>query len=109
MSTLEIYSSSVETIYYPIKNVHPTTGAVDMSALTVEVALPAVGVSPSTWVTASWATGTIHDGDHRYYVVQSATSGFTLTAGTTYQPWVRVGGASGSVSKVPTTIKAINT
>lgn len=106
--SLEIHASSVETLYFPVRSEHPTNGEIDLSGQTVEVALPAVGAAPSSWVAASWLSGTLRKGDDRYYVASAATSGYSLSSGTTYQAWVRVGGASGAIVKSGT-VKAINT
>ena len=105
----DIHYQSVETLHVPVRQEHPTTGPVVLSGDTVEVALPAVGAAPTTWVVTSWATGTYRQGDSRYYMALLSLSGFTLSAGTTYQPWVRIGGVGGAIIKVPDTIKAINT
>lgn len=107
--SVEIHASSVENLYLPIKDQAPTSAPVTLSALDVEVALPAIGVAPSTWVTCTWASGTLRDGDDRYYVVVADISDFTIAAGTTYQPWIRIGGSSGSITKVAGTVKVINT
>ena len=107
--SLEIHPSTVQNVYLRVYSEHPTTGPVTLSSQSVEVAMPAVGVAPSVWVTESWATGTSRVGDRRYYVVVVPTSGFTFVAGTTYQPWVRIGGASGAYLKNSDTIKAVNT
>lgn len=106
---VEIHASSIENLYLPIKDDAPTSAPVTLSALDVEVALPAVGASPSSWVACTWASGTLRDGDDRYYVVVADLDDFTLSSGTTYQPWIRIGGASGSITKVPGTVKAIST
>jgi hypothetical protein len=107
--SLEIHPSSVQNIYLKVLAEHPTTGPVVLSSQTVEVAMPAIGASPSTWVTLSWATGTSRIGDKRYYVVVVPTSSFTFSANTTYQPWIRIGGASGAIIKNDGTIKVVNT
>jgi hypothetical protein len=107
--SLEIHPSTVQNIYLRVLSEHPTTGPQVLSAQTVEVAMPAVGVSPSTWVTVSWATGTSRVGDDRYYVAVVPTASFTFSANTTYQPWIRIGGASGAYLKISDTIRAINT
>lgn len=109
MSVLEIHPSTVESLYFPVRAEHPTTGASALSAQTVEIAIPAVGAAPSSWVTGSWASGTMRRGDDRYYVATASTSGFTFANGTSYQPWIRVGGASGAIVKCGGTIKAANT
>lgn len=109
MSQLEIHASSVETIYLPVAEDPPGAAATVLSSVTLDIALPAVGVSPTTWVSSTWSTGTLRDGDRRYYLAKLVTSGFTIAAGTTYQPWVRLGGSGGSYVKVPGTIKVINT
>ena len=106
---LEIHPSTVQNLYFKVLSEHPTTGPAVLSGSSVEVAMPAVGASPSTWVTETWATGTARVGDRRYYVVVAPTSGFTFAANSTYQPWIRIGGASGVYLKVSDTIKAINT
>lgn len=105
---LELHYQSVEDLYIPIRSEHPTTGEVNLSVSAVAVALPAVGVAPTTWVTLSWATGTIRRGDDRYYVVVVPTSSFTFVANTSYQAWVRVGGVGGSITKAGV-IQAITT
>ena len=106
---LEIHPSTVQNLYFKVLSEHPTTGPVDLSGMSVEVAMPAVGASPSTWVVCSWATGTARVGDRRYYVAVASTSSFTFTNGTSYQPWIRLGGASGAWFKNAGTIKATNT
>lgn len=107
--SLEIHPDSNEIVYLPVVDEHPTTGPAVLSVSTVEVALPAVGASPSTWVTTAWASGTYRQGDRRWYMAELDMSDFTFTAGTTYQPWVRIGGGSGVIVKAADTIKAINT
>lgn len=109
MSQLEIHASSVENIYLPVINDPPGAAATNLSSQTLDIALPAVGVSPSTWVSSSWSSGTLKDGVRRYYLAVLVTSGFTIAAGTTYQPWVRIGGAGGALVKIPGTIKVIDT
>lgn len=107
--SLEIHYQSVETVLIPCIDLHPTLGPTILSASGVEVALPAVGASPVTWVTTTWASGTYRRGDDRWYMANLALSSFSLSAGTTYQPWVRIGGGSGKIVKATDTIKAINT
>lgn len=107
--SIEIHVDSVENIYFEILDHPPTGSPITLSAFGVEVSLPAVGASPSTWVTCAWATGTVRRGDDRFYVVIADADDFTIAAGTTYQPWIRIGGAGGSITKVPTTVKGINT
>lgn len=102
---VEVHPSSVQNLYLPVRDKPPTGAEVALSSQTVEVALPAVGASPSSWVTASWASGTLRKGDARYYVAVADLDDHTLADGTTYQPWVRVGGATGSIIKVPGTLK----
>lgn len=109
MAALEIHPSTVETLYFPVRSEHPTAGSVALSLLTIEVAMPAVGASPSSWITAAWATGTRRYGASRYYLATVATSSLTLSNGTTYQPWLRVGGASGAIVKCGGTVKVSNT
>lgn len=109
MTQLEVHASSVETIYLPVAEDPPGAAATVLSSSTLDIALPAVGVSPSVWVSSTWSTGTLRDGDRRYYLAKLVTSGFTIAAGTTYQPWVRLGGSGGSIVKVPGTIKVSNT
>lgn len=105
---LELHYQSVETLYIPIRSEHPTTGEINLSVSAVAVAMPLVGVAPSTWVNETWASGTIRRGDERYYVVQVPTSGFTFASGSAYQAWVRVGGVGGSITKAGV-IQAIST
>lgn len=107
--SIEVHVDSVENIYFEILDHPPTSAAVTLSAFDVEVSLPAVGASPSSWVTCAWAGGTVRRGDERYYVVVADTDDFTIAAGSTYQPWIRIGGSGGSITKVPTTVKGINT
>lgn len=107
--SIEIHVDSVENLYFELLDQPPTTAAVTLSAFGVEVALPAVGVSPSSWIACTWASGSVRRGDERYFVVVADMDDFTIAAGTTYQPWVRIGGAGGSITKIPTTIKGINT
>lgn len=106
---LEIHPSTVETLYFPVRSEHPAAGPVVLSAMTIEVALPAVGAAPSTWVTAAWGSGTRRYGRDRYYLATVATSSLTIASGTTYQPWLRIGGASGAIVKCGGTIKVSNT
>ena len=107
--SVEVHASSIEILHLPVIDEHPTLGPVVLSATTVEVALPAVGAAPSAWVTTAWASGTYRQGDRRWYMAELDLDDFTLAAGTTYQPWVRVGGATGAILKAADTIKAINT
>lgn len=109
MSQIELHVDSIEEIYLPVRNSHPTTGDVDLSSLAVHVAIPTVGASPSSWVECTWASGTQRQGDDRYYVVVMDTSVFSFSAGTTYQPWIRINGVGGAIVKVDGTIRAINT
>lgn len=109
MSTLEVHPSTVESIYFPVRSDHPTTGPQALNALTVEIACPTDGVAPSSWITASWSSGTRKYGEHRYYVAAVSTSSLSLSNDTTYQPWIRIGGASGAIIKCPSKIKATNT
>lgn len=109
MSQIEVHVDSIEDIYLPVRNSHPTTGDVDLSVYAVHVAIPLVGASPSSWVACTWASGTYRQGDDRYYVVTMDTDNFTFAAGSTYQPWVRVNGVGGAIIKVDGTIKAVNT
>lgn len=104
--SLEIHYQSVEMLYVPVINVHPTTGPVSLAASFVEVALPAVGAAPTVWVTTAWASGTHRRGDDRYYAAELPLTSFTLAAGTTYQPWVRI--ETDAIVKAAGTIKAIN-
>lgn len=108
--SLEVPSSSTEIVWVPVRDDHPTAGEINLSAVGIEVALPVDGVTPSAWTTTTWETGTWRRGEDRYYLakLQVGTGGFTLSAGSTYRAWVRVGGASGAVVKGGT-IKAINT
>ena len=107
--SIEVHYQSVETFHVPCIDVHPTTGPVVLSASSVDVAMPAVGASPTSWVSTTWASGTYRQGDLRWYMAVLDLSDFTLAAGTTYQPWVRIGGSGGSILKATDTIKAINT
>lgn len=107
--SLDIHVDSIQYVFIPVANVHPTTGPVNLSTLDVEVALPTVGVAPSSWIVCAWATGSMLVGDRRYYVVEMDLDDFTIAAGSTYQPWVRIGGATGSISKSGDTIRVINT
>lgn len=109
MAALEIHPSTVETLYFPVRSEHPTAGAVDLSLLAVEVAMPAVGATPSSWITAAWATGSRRYGGIRYYLATVATSALTISNNTTYQPWLRIGGSSGAIVKLGGTIKVSNT
>ncbi len=109
MTQLEVHASSVETIYLPVAEDPPGATATVLSSVTLDIALPAVGVAPTTWVSSSWSSNTMRDGDRRFYLAKLVTSGFTIAAGTTYQPWVRLGGAAGTIVKVPGTVKVINT
>lgn len=102
---VEVHPSSVQNLYLPVRDQPPTGAEVALSSQTVEVALPAVGVAASVWVTASWASGTLRRGDKRYYVAVADLDDFTIADGSVYQPWVRVGGSSGSIIKVPGTVK----
>lgn len=106
---LELHPSTVETLYFPVRSEHPTTGAAALSGSSVDIALPADGVAPSSWISATWQSGTHRYGDHRYYVAGVSTSSLTLSNGTTYQPWIRVGGASGAIIKCPEKIRVANT
>jgi hypothetical protein len=106
---LEIHPSTVETLYFPVRSEHPTAGEQVLSGQTIEVALPAVGAAPSSWITGAWATGTRRYGADRYYLATVATSSLTIASGTTYQPWLRIGGASGAIVKCGGTIKVSNT
>lgn len=104
--SLDVHASSVQFVYIPVLNDHPTTGPINLSSLTVEVALPATGAAPSSWIACAWATGTKLIGDVRYYVVEMDMDDFTIAAGTTYQPWVRIN--SVSIIKAGDTIRAID-
>lgn len=106
--SIEVHPSSVESLFAPILSVHPSSGPVDLSGLGVEVALPVSGVAPSTWVSSTWASGTWRRGDDRYYLATIVLSSFSLSAGSSYQAWVRIGGASGAIVKSGI-IKAANT
>lgn len=107
--SLEIHFDSTEIVHLPVIDEHPTLGPVVLSASGVEVALPASSAAPSVWITTSWASGTWRQGDRRWYMAELDLSDFTLSAGTTYQPWVRIGGSNGAIVKTAGTIKAINT
>lgn len=107
--SVEVHYQSVETLYLPVLKEHPGTGPVILSGQTVEVAMPTSGAAPSTWVTTTWASGTLRRGDDRWYLAELDLSDFSLSAGSTYQPWVRIGGAGGALVKASDTIKAINT
>lgn len=105
---LEFHYQTVENFYIPIRSEHPTTGPSDLTGQAVAVALPIVGVAPSTWVNETWASGSIRRGDDRFYVVVVATSGFSFASGSSYQAWVRIGGAGGSITKAGV-LQAIST
>lgn len=107
--SVEVHYQSVEVLHVPVIRIHPTTGPVVLSGETVEVALPASSAAPTTWVVTSWASGTSRKGDDRWYMAELDLADFVIAAGTTYQPWVRIGGASGAIVKADDTIKAINT
>lgn len=103
--SLEIHPSSVQFIFFDVANIHPTTGPVNLSLLGVEIAIPQVGNAPSSWITCTWATGTKRVGDKRYYVVVVDTDDLTIADGNTYQPWIRIGGATGAIVKAASTLK----
>lgn len=103
--SLEIHPSSIQFIFFDVANIHPTTGPVDLSLLDVEIAIPQVGNPPSSWITCTWATGSKRVGDKRYYVVVVDTDDLTLADNTTYQPWIRIGGATGAIVKAASTLK----
>lgn len=91
MSDITVHPSSVETVHLPVKDNHPITGDVDLSALVVEVALPVDGVAPSTWVTTTWETGTMPiDGERWYLAKVRLGTDFTLTDGNTYRAYARI-------------------
>jgi hypothetical protein len=105
--SIELHDDSVETLYFPVRSEHPTSGEIDLTGQTVHVALPVVGVAPSVWVAATWLNGSMRKGDDRYFIASVSTSGFTLNGGSSYQGWVRVGGASGAIVKASGVIKVV--
>lgn len=107
--SLEIHPSTVETLYFPVRSEHPTAGEQALNGLTVEIAMPAQGAAPSVWVAGAWATGTRRYGVERYYLATVATDDLTISSGTTYQPWLRLGGSSGALIKVGGTVKVSDT
>lgn len=84
--SLRITTQTVEYVFVPVT----VDGSAPDSGLTVEVAMPAEGAAPATWVTAEWDAGrarVLVAGDD--VKGDTASEDFALAAGR-YDVWVKV-------------------
>lgn len=90
MAIPEVSASSVEYVRVPV-SAKASGSTVDPTADTVVMAFMSTTATPgvSDWKTSSWETDTTTDPD-TYYARCLVGSAVTLTAGTTYQVWVKV-------------------
>lgn len=53
-TTVRVAAQSNETVWFPVRAVHPISGAINPTSYLIHIAIVPEGTSPSVWKAAAW-------------------------------------------------------